>query len=184
MKVIEKISLMIFSIIIFVIAFTAVLLVVGLIDISFIQYALSMLIANDVASKIVLGVSIVLLLLVVKCIFFSSEDKEKKKTTKGALMQNADGKLLISKETIENLVNSVVNGFENTKDTQTDVYIDEDNNLIITVSLLVLESTIIKDLTSNLQIRIKEKIKNTTDLDVKEINIKVRDLANNNPENL
>ena len=182
MKIIEKISLMIFSIIIFVVAFTAVLLIAGLIDIGFIQYALSMLIANDIASKILLGISIVLLLLVVKCIFFTSDEKQNKKTTKGALMQNADGKLLISKETIENLVNNVVNGFENTKDTETDVYIDEDNNLIITISLLVLESTIIKELTSNIQTRIKEKIKNTTDLDVKEINIRVRDLANKNEE--
>jgi len=178
MKLLEKFSLTIFSIIIFIVAFVTALLILGIIDIGFIQYVLALLISSDIASKIALGVSIVLLLLVIKFIFFSSDDKEKKQSIKGALMQNADGKLLISKETIENFVNSVVNGFENTKETKTDVYIDDDNNLIITVSLLVLESTVIKELTSNIQARIKEKIKYSTDLDVKEINIKVRNLAN------
>lgn len=178
MKILEKISLTVFSIIIFVVAFMTALLILGVVDVSFIQYVLIMLLNNDIVSKVTLGISIILLLLAIKCIFFSSDKNKVEKKSKGALMQNADGKLLISKETIENIVNSVVNGFENTKETKTDVYIDDDNNLIITISLLVLESTVIKELTSNIQVRIKEKIKNTTDLNVKEINIKVRNLAN------
>lgn len=178
MKILEKISLTLFSIIIFVVAFVLALLMLGILDIGFVQFVLSLIANNDVSSKITLGVSIILLLLVVKCIFFSSDEDNKEEEKKGALMQNADGKLLISQETIENLVNNVVNGFENTKEAKTNVYIDNDNNLIITISLLVLENTVIKELTSNIQIRIKEKIKNTTDLDVKEINIKVRNLAN------
>ena len=43
--------------------------------------------------------------------------------------------------------------------------------------------TVIKDLSANLQKEIKERIKRTTDLDVKEVNIKVKNTIDAKPEN-
>ena len=69
---------------------------------------------NEIASNVMLAISIIFILLAIKCIFFSSSNKEK---------------------------------------------------------------VVIKELYSKIQARIKEAIKNTSDLDVKEVNIKVKDVA-------
>ncbi len=93
------------------------------------------------------------------------------------LLQNESGKLLISKETIENLVNSVALNFQSAEDVTTRVELDNDNNVKVYVNLIINSDAVIKELSSNLQNKIKEKIKNATDLDVKEVNITVKKVA-------
>ena len=81
---------------------------------------------------------------------------------------------MISKETIENLVNSVALNFQSAEQVSTRVELDKENNVKVFVNLTVTEDAIIKDLSANLQTRIKEKIKTATDLEVKEVNITVK----------
>jgi uncharacterized alkaline shock family protein YloU len=114
-------------------------------------------------------------LLSIKCIFFSSATSKKdKNASQGVLLENESGKLLISKETIENLVDSVALNFENSEQVTTRIDLDKDNNVIVYVNLTVSSEAVIKDLSANLQKEIKEKIKNATDLEVKEVNITVK----------
>ncbi len=91
-------------------------------------------------------------------------------------MQNDNGKLLISKPTIENIVIAVLKGFESVQDIDVDIDLDNFNNLIVNVNLAVSKTVIIKELTLNMQNKIKEAIKKTSDLDVKEVNIKIKDI--------
>ena len=93
------------------------------------------------------------------------------------MLQNESGKLLISKETIENLVNSVALNFQNAEDVTTRVELDSDNNVKVFVNLIVSEEAVIKELSSKLQQKIKEKVKMATDLEVKEVNITVKKVA-------
>ena len=92
-------------------------------------------------------------------------------------MQNDNGKLLISKPTIENIVKSVVNGFESVEDVSVDIELDNVNNLIVNVNLVVSKDVIIKEITLNMQNKIKEAIKNTSDLEVKEVNVKIKNIS-------
>ena len=94
----------------------------------------------------------------------------------GIMLENDSGKLLISKDTIENLTNSVVKGFDSAENVTTKVELDKENNVRIFVNLSVKENAIIKELSTNLQTKIKTTIKKTSDLDVKEVNIKVKDI--------
>ena len=48
------------------------------------------------------------------------------------------------------------------------------NNLKIFLNIVVSSDVAIKDLSADLQTKIKEKVKETTDLDVKEVNITVK----------
>lgn len=140
------------------------------------------ILVGETSSKIVLGLSIAFILLSIKCIFFDSTSKEQIKDRQGVLLQNESGKLLISKETIENLVNSVALNFPSAEDVTTRVELDEDNNVKVYVNLIINSDAIIKDLSSNLQNKIKEKIKKATDLEVKEVNITVKKVADKENE--
>lgn len=177
MKILEKITLIIYSNIMLVLAIILCLLVFGWLDIGLVGDILTKLIVGDTSGKIVLGVSVVFILLSIKCIFFDSTSKEQIKERQGVLLENESGKLMISKETIENLVNSVALNFQSAEEVTTKVELDKENNVKVFVNLIVNEEAIIKDLSANLQAKIKEKVKTATDLEVKEVNITIKKVA-------
>ena len=55
---------------------------------------------------------------------------------------------------------------------------DKDNSFKIYVDIYVHSNAIIKDLSANSQTKIKEAIKKTVDIDVKEVNIRIKNIAN------
>ena len=177
MKILEKITLIIYSNIILILAIILSLAIFGWIDIDILGDIVRFLVTEDTASKILLGINFVLIILSIKCIFFDSTSKEQIKERQGVLLENESGKLMISKETIENLVNSVAKSFENTQEVTTRVELDKDNNVRVYANLIVNSDVIIKDLSANLQNKVKEKIKSATDLEVKEVNITVKKVA-------
>jgi len=177
MKFLERMSLTIFSIIILTLGLVLSLMLFNWLDIMNAYYLLKFLTTIPLATNISLVVVIVLMLLALKCIFFSSYTNEKTEKTEGILLENESGKLLISIETIENLVKGVINGFENVKSTNCKVKLDKQiNNVIIDLNLVVSADTIIKDLSTNLQTRVKEVIKTTTEIEVKQVNIKIKNI--------
>lgn len=177
MKFLEKLALVLYSNIILIISIILCLLVFGWVDLDFAGRIISKFIVGETSSKVIIGVSIVFILLSIKCIFFDSDSKEQMKEKQGVLLENESGKLLISKETIEDLVNSVALNFQSAEDVTTRVELDKDNNVNVYVNLIINEQAVIKDLSANLQARIKEKIKTATDLEVKEVNITVKKVA-------
>lgn len=177
MKVIEKIALILYSNIMLILSIIACLLIFGWVDIDIVGNVVEKCLTTDPASKITLGVSVVFILLSIRCIFFDPTSKEEIRDKQGVLLENENGKLMISKETIENLVDSVARGFENAEEISTRVELDKENNVKIFVNLTISSNAIIKDLSANLQNRIKEKVKKATDLEVKEVNISVKKVA-------
>ena len=177
MKILEKITLIIYSYVMLILAILACLLVFRWLDPELVGTIINNILVGDVSGKIILGVSVVFILLSIKCIFFDSTSKEQIKERQGVLLENDNGKLMISKETIENLVNSVALNFESAEDVTTRVDLDRENNVRVFVTLIVNSNAVIKDLSANLQNRIKEKIKVATDLEVKEVNITVKKVA-------
>ena len=174
MKVVEKITLFLYSNIMLILSIILCLLVFGWLDMGLVGGIVQKVITGDLSGKIILGISLLFILLSIKCIFFSNTSSKETKNTQGVLLENESGKLLISKETIENLVNSVALNFENSEQVTTRIDLDKDNNVIVYVNLTVSSEAVIKDLSANLQKEIKEKIKNATDLEVKEVNITVK----------
>lgn len=174
MKFIEKIALIIYSNIILILSVIACLLVFGWLDIDIVQSLIKTLIISETSSKVILGVSLVFILLSIRCIFFDPTSKQELKDKQGVLLANENGKLMISKETIENLVEVVTKEYKMSKDVTSKVQLDKDNGVNIFVNLVVSSDTIIKDLTVDLQNKIKNKVKETTDLDVKEVNITIK----------
>ena len=174
MKFIEKITLIIYSNIMLILSVIACLLVFGWIDIDVVQNLVKDLILYGTSSKIILGVSIVFILLSLRCIFFDPTSKQEQKDKQGILLANDNGKLMISKDTIEDLVEAVTKQYKMAKDVTSRVELDKENNVNIFVNLVVSSDTVIKDLSADLQEKIKNKVKETTDLEVKEVNIIVK----------
>lgn len=177
MKILEKITLIIYANIMLILSIILCLLVFGWLDMGLVGNIVTAVIVGETSSKILLGISVIFILLSIKCIFFDSASKEQAKEKQGVLLENESGKLMISKETIENLVNSVALNFQSAKDVTTRVELDRENNVKVFVNLIVNEEAIIKDLSANLQTKIKEKIKTATDLEVKEVNITIKKVA-------
>ena len=83
---------------------------------------------------------------------------------------------MISRETIENLVNSVVKEFQGAQDAHTRIALDAQNNVAVLVDITVTRNVVIKELTVKMQNRIKEAIKNTSDLEVNEVNVRIKNI--------
>lgn len=177
MRIIEKIALIIFSYLILILSIIMCLLIFGWINEGLVGDFIVNIKSNPTLSAVTLIVSVIMILLAIKCIFFDSTGKEIAKQREGILLENNDGKLLISKETIENLIASVAKGFDGAENVNSKVYVDKENNLSVYVTLFVHPDAVIKDLSNNLQNKIKEAVKKTSDLDVKEVNIKVRNIT-------
>lgn len=177
MKFLDKLGLALFSILILILAILVCLITFGWVDISIITIVLASAISGQNGMYITLGISIVIALLAIKCLFFPSWDKRGSLSdnSEGILLQNESGKLLITKATINNLVVAVIEEFKDIDDAESEVEIDNNNEVYINLSVNVKKGTIIKDISSKLQNDIKSSIKKATDLEIKAINIKVND---------
>lgn len=174
MKKLDKVILAFFSVLIFLQAILVICMLLGWIKVSTVGTFVEMALTQKRTSTIIMVLEIVCLISSFKCIFFDDSESEKK--PQGVLMQNDNGKLLISKSTIESIVNSVINGFDSVEDVTTIINFDNLNNLIIDVNIVVTKDVIIKEITLNIQNKIKEAIKRTSDLEIKEINVKIKDI--------
>lgn len=181
MKILERMALILFSIIMLIISIISCLVVFNIIELKDIYNLLEDLIQNETAIKIIVGTSIVSIILAVKSLFFPTKNKKNAEIKTGILLENKDGRLLISKDTIENLVNNVVKSFKEAVDIQTKIIFDINNNITVFVTLLVREDTVIKELSSNLQTKIKQTVKNSTDLDVNQVNINIKNIDTKYP---
>lgn len=178
MKILERIALILFSIIMLFVSIVSCLVIFNIMELKTIFNFLEDIIENQTVTRVILGFATVSILLAIKSLFFPSKIKKKQEIKTGVLLENKDGRLLISRDTIENLVNSVVKSFTDAVDVQTKVNLDADNNITVFVSLLVKEEAIIKELSANIQNKIKETVKRSTDLDVNQININIKNIEN------
>ena len=184
MKSINKVVLVVFSIIILVIGICINLLAVGWVDLDIFTNIVKKVMSNNSISKFILVINEIFMVLALVCIFADSSDKSTKhRNEKDVLMQNDNGKLMISRTTIENLVNVVIKDFPSIKEATTKIQLDTENNVTVLVDLVAIKGVVIKELTVNLQNKIKSAIKNTSDLEVKEVNVRIKDIVSQGENN-
>ena len=69
--------------------------------------------------------------------FFDEKSKERVKETQGILLKNENGQLMISKESIDNMVKNAVASFDKVKQCNTKIDVNSENQLRITLFLVV-----------------------------------------------
>ena len=176
MKGLDKFNLILFSIIILIISVLVCFLQFGWIDVILAYNGISFLVENSVAGNISLGLAIILILLSIKSIFFNSYSSESQGKD-GILLENDNGKLLVSRDTIESLANTVIKSFDSAETVMSKVEVDEESHIKIYITLSVHPDAVIKDLSAKLQSNVKEAIKKSLDLDVTEVNIRVKNIS-------
>ena len=182
MKKFSKLVLVIFSVIILVIGVGINLLALKWVDFDTVFNLIEDMLTKSPQNRIILVITEISMLFALICIFIDSSDKKGSKSGRDVLMQNDNGRLMISRETIENLVNSVVKEFPGAKEADTKIGLDSENNVDVLVDLTVTKDVIIKDLTLNMQNRIKETIKKTSDLEVNTVNVRIKNIVEENEE--
>jgi uncharacterized alkaline shock family protein YloU len=128
-----------------------------------------------IAYRTALVVITICILLSIKGIFFKSKKENLGKD--GIVLENASGKLVISKESLENLVASVAKEIPGAEAVSSRTILDKDRNLKVYVTTVVSRDMMLKDVSSTLQAKIKEAMKQTADLDVKEVNIRIKNIS-------
>lgn len=176
MKFLERFALIVYSYIIILLSVVLCLLIFNWVNFDVVSDMVYALVTGTVSAKITLGISVAFILLSIKCIFFDENSKEVAKETQGILLKNENGQLMISRETIDNIVKNTVIGFENVKECHTKIDVSSENQLKITLLLTVNGNVVIKELAGNLQTKIKEEVKKISDLEVEEVNVKVSSL--------
>lgn len=174
MKILEKFVLILYSFLVLVISVVLCLVIFKIIDIETINNCIKYMLEDSTILITVLASSIVCILLSIRCLFFRKRKEIKKSDATDILLENESGRLLISKRAIENAVKNVVNNaVKDTKDCKVIVDIDPANYLSVYVSNLLNNNLKIRDMTLDLQLKIKSQIKDDFDLDVKQVNIKI-----------
>lgn len=174
MKILEKFVLILYSFLVLVISVVLCLVIFKIIDIETINNCIKYMLEDSTILIMVLASSIVCILLSIRCLFFRKRKEIKKSDATDILLENESGRLLISKRAIENAVKNVVNNaVKDAKDCKVIVDIDPANYLSVYVSILLNNNLKIRDMTLDLQLKIKSQIKDDFDLDVKQVNIKI-----------
>lgn len=178
MKFIDKTILALFSIIILLISMVLCFFTLDWIELDTIKDVLK---AIKDFKGITICVSVVLILLSIKGIFFKAKTSTKEKSADGILLKNENGKLVISKETVENIVNGVAKGFSGTQNVSTKLSVIN-NNISVLVNLQIVGDISISALSIDLQNKIKEAVKRITNLELKEVNIRVKNISDIQPK--
>lgn len=175
MKFLERFALTIFSIIILIVSITLLCVMFEVVEVNIFTTPILYVLNNIIAFRTTLVIAIICILLAIKCLFFRSKKQDLGKD--GIVLENSSGKLVISKESLENLVASVARDIPGAEAVSSRTILDKDRNLKVFVTTTVSKDIMLKDVSTELQTKIKEAMKNTADLEVKEVNIKIKNIT-------
>ena len=174
MKILEKFALILFSLLTLITSVIICLIIFNIISIEQIEFCIDYVMSDMALTIAVLSVSIFCILLSIRCLFYRRKKQIKKSTSDDVLLENAAGRLLISKNSIENAVNNIVKtSMSEGSDIKVTVDIDPANNISVYVSVVLDSTEKVKSATIDLQMKIKNKIKENFGIDIKQVNIKV-----------
>lgn len=176
MKFLEKLALILFSLIISIIALILILIMLNILKIEAVLYVIALAVKSEIAIRSIFISAVIILVLALKCLFFRAKPQDDGRN--GITLENDSGKLVISKESMETLIANVVKEVPGIEAVASRTILDSNNNVNVYVTTLVAKDMIIKDVSAEIQNRIKDTLKKTADLEVKQVNIKVKNITN------
>lgn len=174
MKILEKFVLILYSFFMLIVSAIICLILFKVISIDQIKDCIEYVQKDTALVIAILAIAIVCILLSIRCLFFRKKKQIKKSNTTEILLENEAGRLLISKNAIENAAKKIVKeSLHLNTEIKVTADIDPANNISIYIAVMLDRALNVRDLTLDLQLRIKNEIKNSFGLEVKQVNIKV-----------
>lgn len=172
MKFFDKLTFKVYSLIVLIISLIFGVLLTNLIDLSDVVNILEEFVSEYFWWTVV--ITLILIIWSVRNIIYGGNNVSE--TTSGILLENKNGKLLITKDSINNLIETVVKENSKISNVSTKLEFDESNNITVFLNLSIDKGISVKDTMADIQKRIKEAVKKATDLDIREINIKIKNI--------
>lgn len=174
MKILDKIALAMFSIIMLIISVIYALVYFGIMDYSLFNAGVRFMFTEEPTRTVFLVVAILAFILSIKAILFDSDNYD---NNKGAIeIKGADGILEIMPTTIEHIALISLSGYPQISDINAKMK-TKNEGIVIDITFAVLPDTNITQLVEKLQKAIKEKIEEQTSAKVLEVNIVVKDVT-------
>lgn len=169
MRLVERFSIIVFSAIVLILSCFTMFVSTNLISVSVFEDLFEILSENLLAT---ICVCVLLSLWSIANVFFKSDSR--RENVNGILLENENGSLLITKDSISNLVESVLKKNTDVKQESVKIEFTTNKDILINLVVSVKDSIVMKETSAKLQESIKMIIKKATDLEVKEINIKIK----------
>ena len=176
MTLFEKIVSVTFSVIVLIVSVSFVLTLGGVLEPDLGSNMMQNIMEGEFFSKLLFLVSVILMIMSLKEIAFGK--KLEKEGKDGIVLENETGKLIISKESLENLIAGEAKEIVGTESISSKTFLDLEKNLIVDVNVVVSKDVAIKEISAELQKRIKDVLKRTADLNTKNINIRIKNISN------
>lgn len=170
MKVWNKICASILTILM-CLSFLALFIVFDLIGSNEIIFLKNLITYNIYAECITIAVSVILIALTISYIFSSN------KKSRPITLQGENGELIITRETIESIANNVAKSYTGTRDITSKIEINNNDEITVNVYMQVDENIEISELVKNLQSQIKDAVKKATEIEIKNVNVKIRNIS-------
>ena len=171
MKVLQKILIVITSAIIFI-ATIALLTATSVIDLKVILVVFSFITSNYLIQCGTIAASILGIMIGFIIIFSTGKNRNP------IVLQGDSGELIITQETIESISNNIASSFSGTKEVFSRIGLNNKEDLIININMQVEPNTNISETVQNIQSKVKEQVKNTTQIEVASVNVKVKNIYN------
>lgn len=176
MNFFERACLRLFSIIVFILALVVILITLNVVEDTIFANVLNNLTTDSTLLKVTIVTSVILLFVSAKFILFGTKKEEFAK--EGIILENPNGKLVISKESLENMILSSAKSIDGLEYINSKTLIDKEHKLLVYVTVVVKENAIVKEVSKQLQNTIKDTMKNTADLEVSSVSITVKNIVN------
>ena len=176
MSTFERIISVIFSVIVLILSVVLMLTLGGVLAPNFGANMMASIVEGNFFSKILFVLALIFFVLSLREIIFGKKVAVEGK--EGIILENESGKLIISKESLENLVAGVGKELTGAESITSRTYIDSEKNVTVDINIVVNRDAEIKEISNELQKRVKAALKQTVDLDVKYVNIKIKNISN------
>ena len=177
-KIMSKIGFFISAVIVLMLSLLLCTLIWGWVTPDQVMSVIMMGLSNGIATKIILGVAILLVMLTTFSIANGTDDKSVNGVKEGVIISKDSGDLVISKSTLEDMVFNAISKYSNVQNPQIGVIVKNSGKVLIYITMDVANDTVIKDLSNRIQNDVSSTIKNCTDLDVENVNVSIKGIGN------
>lgn len=174
MRFLDKLISFIFNVFVIVVAVSILLVLTGFVNYPVIEGILRDYVFNESYKTIVLSATILIILAGLKTTVFASSLSAT--SQKNIMVDTPHGKIQINQDTIENVAKNVIAEYDSIKDVQTRMT-KAKNGINMYMMLSVYQNTNIKDVVTKVQNEVKEQIEETTSVIVRNVDVKVKNVA-------